>query len=625
MFKQTIFRQTITMAKHSVSLAIAGYGGTGVITTGQLLLKTAARAGYFGLAQRSFGPQIRGGESLSLLRFATRQVLNQDDQFDVLVLLDTQHVDRFKDEVPLNKNSLVIILNTGDANNIPIQTDAAIPDFVSQSGAQVLQLTVSNADEDHLKGGENIICTGLLARCLGFERAQVNEVLTSHFAKKPDLLTQAQGWLDAGWILAGDKLCNPEALERGPDLQLAACTADLAHKQNQTGEPKKWLINGSDAMGLGALKAGIRFVAAYPITPATAILEWMAPKLETLGGRLVQAEDELASINMIIGGSFGGVPSLTATSGPGLALMAESIGLAVASETPLTVFNVMRGGPSTGIPTKSEQSDLNIALHGLHGDAPHVVTAALSIADSTLTAGWSVWLAEHLQVPVIALSDQSMAQSDACIDAPAMWPHQAQRLEAAHADTPYHRYALTSDGISPMSIPGEADMMYTGDGLEHNEHGTPSANAEHHLQQLNKRAHKLASFDFGPLWADISEAEQSAEIAILCWGSISAVANEAAQRLCAKGLACKVIALRLIAPLQVEHLLETLQGVNKVLIVEQSHGAQFDGWLRAHIDFPCPHHSLAMPGPLPIRPVHIINAVEHWNNLTEEQQHAANC
>ncbi len=155
----------------------------------------------------------------------------------------------------------------------------------------------------------------------------------------------------------------------------------------------------------------MRFVAAYPITPASEILEWLAPRLEQVGGSLLQAEDELASVNMIIGASFGGVPALTATSGPGLSLMMEGLGLAVASETPVTVVNVMRGGPSTGIPTKSEQADLNIALYGLHGDAPHLVLAPLDIGDCVFTTQWAVQLAEHLQTVAIVLSDQFLGQS----------------------------------------------------------------------------------------------------------------------------------------------------------------------------------------------------------------------
>lgn len=583
------------MSKHSVSIAIAGYGGTGVITTGQLLLKACAKSGYFGLAQRSFGPQIRGGESLSLLRFSTAQVLSPDDSFDLLVLLDTDHVNRFSAEVPLTQDSLVIIG----------KDQATVPEFVSASGARILELPLDSLASETASGGENIVATGLLANLLGLSKPVIQAVLREHFAKKEDLLSQSENWLLAGW-----------------DVGTQHAEIDLARLAPASGNAPQWLVNGSESCGLGALKAGIRFVAAYPITPASGVLEWLAPNLERIGGSLVQAEDELASINMIIGSSFGGIPSLTATSGPGLALMAESIGLAVASETPLVIVNVMRGGPSTGIPTKSEQSDLNMALHGLHGDAPHIVTAMLSIADSAFTTGWSVWLAEHLQVPVITLSDQSMAQSDASISEPRLWETKAERLIAAHSDTPYHRYALTDSGISPMAIPGEEDMMYTADGLEHNQVGTPSAATEMHREQLQKRAEKLRNFEYGERWAEIDGV---GETAIICWGSVSSVANEAAQGLRNRGESCRVIALRLIAPLQTDALLEALNGVSRILVVEQSHGAQFMAWLRAHVDFPCAHQSLAVPGPLPIRPIHIINAFDHWELNAQEVQHVANC
>ena len=179
------------------------------------------------------------------------------------------------------------------------------------------------------------------------------------------------------------------------------------------------LISGNEAAGYGAIRGGVRFVAAYPITPATEMLEWMAPALAKVGGTLLQAEDELASINMIIGASYGGVPSLTATAGPGLALMTEGIGLAVSAEVPVVIVDVMRGGPSTGIPAKSEQSDLSFAVSGLSGDAPRLVLAPTSIADCLATTQWAVELAEALQAPAIVLSDQFMGQSRAIIDRPA--------------------------------------------------------------------------------------------------------------------------------------------------------------------------------------------------------------
>lgn len=578
------------------SIAIAGYGGTGVITTGQLLLKSAAKSGFFGLAQRSFGPQIRGGESLSLLRFSEQQVLSPDDYYDLVVLLDTDHVARFRGELPLNVDSTVILGSIG----------AKVPDFVTESGAQVVEYPLDDLSNETADGGENIVVTGLVGYYLGLELEVLVSIVQKHFAHKTELLSKAELWLASGWEFA---TTQKRSFNISLDVEQSAKSA----------ESPDWVINGSEVCGYGALEAGVRFVAAYPITPASGILEWMAPGLERLGGSLIQAEDELASINMIIGASFGGVPSMTATSGPGLALMTESIGLAVASETPLVVVNVMRGGPSTGIPTKSEQSDLNIALHGLHGDAPHIVTAMLSIADSAYTTGWSVWLAEHLQVPVITLSDQSMAQSDASISEPSLWPEKAQRLYAAEADTPYERYALTHTGISPMAIPGEEDMMYTADGLEHDIKGTPSAATEVHQEQLAKRAKKLTQFDYGTDWAEI---QGEGDKLILCWGSVSQVAIDAQQRL---GKGYKVIALRLLAPLQVDALREAIGEARQILIVEQSHGAQFRAWLRAHMDFPCPHISLALPGPLPIRPRQILKAFAQFEQLATEVEHVANC
>ncbi len=222
----------------------------------------------------------------------------------------------------------------------------------------------------------------------------------------------------------------------------------------------------------------MRFAAAYPITPATEVLEWLAPALTKVGGALLQAEDELAAINMIIGASFGGTPSLTATSGPGLSLMIEALGLATSAEIPLVVVDVMRGGPSTGIPTKSEQGDLNVAIYGLHGDAPHLVLAPQSVTDCLFTTQWATYLAETLQCPAIVLSDQFIGQARAAVERPADVAFIGQRTVATDISGIYKRYALTANGVSPMAIPGTAGGQYTADGLTHTERGTPTSGAE---------------------------------------------------------------------------------------------------------------------------------------------------
>ncbi|HEX7156719.1 MAG TPA: transketolase C-terminal domain-containing protein, partial [Burkholderiaceae bacterium] len=323
----------------------------------------------------------------------------------------------------------------------------------------------------------------------------------------------------------------------------------------------------------------------------------------------VQAEDELASVNMAIGASFGGVPALTATAGPGLSLMCEAIGLAVASETPIVVVDVMRGGPSTGIPAKTEQSDLSLAVNGLHGDAPHLVTAPVSIADCVETTAWTVEMAEALQSPAILLSDQALGQSLAVIDPPGEGRHHARRELADEASRPYRRYALTESGVSPMAIPGMAGVEYVAEGLEHTELGRPSSDSRDHDAQLDKRQRKLDRCDFGDRWA-LCEGEGAT--AILTWGSTTAAARVARERLAAQGIEVGLVALRLLWPMPARELQRALAGVERVLVVEQSHSGQFLRHLRANFDLPSRQRSLSRAGPLPIRATEIETALREW-------------
>jgi 2-oxoglutarate ferredoxin oxidoreductase subunit alpha len=340
------------------------------------------------------------------------------------------------------------------------------------------------------------------------------------------------------------------------------------------------------------------------------MLEWLAPGLARCGGQLLQAEDELASINMIIGASFGGTPALTATSGPGLALMVESLGLATAAEMPIVVVDVMRGGPSTGIPTKSEQADLNIAINGLHGDAPHIVVAPLSVSDCLFATQWAVHLAEALQTPAIVLSDQFLGQAQAVVDRPPemtfLVPRQLARLPS---ENPYRRYALSANGISPMALPGMKGGQYTADGLTHNEAGTPSSAAVMHTAQLDKRQKKLETFSYGAHWGEV---QGEGELAILTWGSVTGPAREAVARLAREGVKVRLIALRLLAPLRVAELSAALAGVRRLLVVEQNHSGQLHRYLRGHCDLPRHTESFHRPGPRPLRPAEIVARVREW-------------
>ena len=273
----------------------------------------------------------------------------------------------------------------------------------------------------------------------------------------------------------------------------------------------------------------------------------------------------------------------------------------------------MRGGPSTGIPAKSEQSDLSFAVSGLHGDAPRLVLAPTSIADCVATTHWAAHLAEALQAPAIVLSDQFMGQSRAIIDRPVDPGFVAARLTAAPDAPDYKRYRDTASGISPMAIPGTRGVVYTADGLEHTEAGIPSSQARDHGVQLDKRERKLAQYDYGRWWADIEPGgETSSDAAIITFGSVTGTVREAVARAAALGVHVRLIALRLLAPALPERLAAALEGVARVLVVEQNHGAQLYRYLRAMYDLPGRPASFHRPGPLPLRPAELTSAIVDW-------------
>lgn len=571
----------LSKTNKSISIVVAGSGGTGAMTTGNTLFDTAAKIGWYGTLTRTLGPQIRGGEAAAMLRLTSTENYSPDDIFNLLLAIDWKNVERFAPEIPLNSDSIIIC--DRDAGEVP--------EVISNSGAKIIQFPIKKTARKIKSGRPNMIALGILAQICDLPEQSITDALTKKLQKKGEEAIRSS--------------LETVALGR----ELAVDIPQLASLDDKAEEDSRWIISGNEAAGLGAINGGVRFVAAYPITPATEILEWMAVALPKVGGTLVQAEDELSSINMLIGASYGGIPALTSTSGPGLALMIESLGLAVASEIPLVVVNVMRGGPSTGIPTKSEQSDLNIAVYGLHGDAPHLVIAPLSVKDCTFSLQWTVHLAEAMQVPAIVLSDQYMGQARAVIDKPAEVEFTAKRDIATNPGDDYSRYAITESGISPMTIPGIAGGEYTADGLEHNPKGSPSSQTEHHEEQMNKRQRKVSDFDYGDYWADISG---DGEVAVITWGSTSSAVKEAINRLNEQGVAAKMIAVRLIAPAQNKKMADALKGVKKILVVEQNHSAQYCGYLKSHYEITAEIKALHRPGPLVIKPGEIVNKIKEW-------------
>lgn len=575
----------------SLSIAIAGSGGSGVMTAGTLLLDAAAQAGLYGLMVRTSGPQIRGGEAAALLRLSTVPVESLDDRFDLLLAVDWQNVHRFADEIPLHAGSVLI----GDAEG------GEAPEVFLRSGARSAQLPLKKMAKAIAGSWINMLALGIAGALAGLPAQALEQAVRRSWKRNEAALG-----------------ANLAAVHEG--IKAAAALPSLPRLPAGAPGAGRWVLSGNEAAGYGALRGGVRFVAAYPITPATELLEWMAPALQKVGGTLLQAEDELASVNMIIGASYGGVPSLTATAGPGLSLMAEGIGLAVAAEVPIVVVDVMRGGPSTGIPAKSEQSDLSFAVTGLHGDAPRLVLAPTSISDCAATTQWAVELAESLQAPALVLSDQFMGQARAVIPRPPLRPGGAARLTVAAGTPDYKRYRDTETGVSPMAIPGTPGVVYTADGLEHTEAAIPSSGSREHSLQLDKRARKLMRHDYGRRWADI---DGDAPLAVITFGSTTGPVREAVQRARRQGVAVRLIALRLLAPLQEEVFAKAVEGVEHVMVIEQNHGAQLLRYLRGMVDLPRRAASFHRPGPLPLRPADVCAAIVEWAQALQRQEEAA--
>jgi 2-oxoglutarate ferredoxin oxidoreductase subunit alpha len=377
-----------------------------------MLLEAACAVGWHGFLTRSVGAQIRGGEAAAMVRLAQHPIDCHTDCFDLLIGVDWHNAQRFEAEIPLGPHSLVI----GDSRGgDQLQSVAA-------AGARAVEVPFKDMIKSQPDWRANMIALGIAAKLVGLPDDALRAVLSKRFGAKGSAPIET----------------NLAAVKAGAT---ATAGIELGHPLSAPAKngAKCWLISGNEAAALGAVRGGIRFAAAYPITPATDILEWLAPNLARVGGVMLQAEDELASINMIIGASYGGTPALTATSGPGLSLMVEALGLATAAEIPIVVIDVMRGGPSTGIPTKAEQSDLNIAVYGVHGDAPRLVLAPQSVSDCVFTSQWSVYLAETLQAPAIVLSDQLIGQAEAAIEPAAR--HCSRRRAPAGAR---HRGALSA-------------------------------------------------------------------------------------------------------------------------------------------------------------------------------------
>jgi 2-oxoglutarate ferredoxin oxidoreductase subunit alpha len=567
-------------------IGMAGSGGDGIVSAGESLIAAAANQGYSAMLTKSFGSQIRGGESSFRLRVATRPVLNPGGELTVAVALNWPDFMRFGPELPIGPDTVLIHEAKSGPPPAGLIAGGAGPVVAQAIPFEELAIAATGSDQ-----AKNSVVLGLMAGWFGFSAGVILDGIRKRFSKKGET------------VLMG----NERAFAAGADY--AAVHPVGERWRLAAGHPgSAWVIrDGNDVCAAAALFAGCKFFGGYPITPATEIMQTLQKEIWKHGGALLQAEDEIAGIGAAIGASFAGRKAMTATSGPGFSLKAEMLGLASTAELPLVCVNVQRGGPSTGMPTKREQSDLFAAAFSAHGDSVRPILAPTGVADTFAVTVEAFNIAEAYQTPVIVLSDQEIAQRKEVIppvDTAGICV--VDRLKpTAEELVSYTRFRLTASGVSPISHPGMKGGSYLAAGIEHDELGAPNSNGAVHAQMNEKRLRKL-----DPLkqrWDLFSiEGDSGANLGVIAWGSVAGIAREAAREAQAEGIRVSLLVPHLLYPVAEDIYEAFFAGLDRCLVIEQSQQGQLYRILRMWTRVPEEFVLLAKSGANPIAPREVL-------------------
>jgi 2-oxoglutarate/2-oxoacid ferredoxin oxidoreductase subunit alpha len=567
-------------------VGMAGSGGDGVVSAGESLLTAASSEGYHAMMTKSFGSQIRGGESSCRVRLSCDRVLNPGGTLDVAVVLNWEDFFRFGAELPLGGSTLVI---HEEKAGPPPETVA------TRSLSRELVLSVAITEMAKKAAGtekaKTSVVLGLLAGWLGLPPEALLRGLKKKFGDKGAGLYEA----------------NERALASGNEHARTHPLVEPRMLARPAARTPKLLCDGNDLCAAGAIVAGVEFFSGYPITPSTEVMQFLSREIWQHGGVVLQAEDEISGIGAALGASFAGRKAMTATSGPGMSLKTEILGLATIAELPLVILNVQRGGPSTGIPTKPEQSDLFQAAFSAHGDVLRPVLAPTSVADTFTVTVEAFNLAERYQTPVILLSDQEIAQRKETVD-PIDTSHvslERRLTPSGREPEPYQRFRFTESGISPLSHPGLQGGNYLGAGIEHDEFGAPTASGAMHQRMNEKRFRKLAPLqDRKDLFELVGRPD--APLGLISWGSSAGVAREAVELAKARGLEVKLLIPTLVYPVAEEIYRNFLTSVRAGLVVELSYQAQLYRVIRMFVDVPPGVRFFARSGANPIQPNDVV-------------------
>lgn len=545
--------------KSQISWKVGGQQGEGIESTGEIFATAMNRKGYYLYGYRHFSSRIKGGHTNNKIRVSTAPVHAISDDLDILVAFDQETIELNHHE--MREDSIII----ADAKAKPTKPE--------QCRAQLIELPfTSTAKELGTALMKNMVAVGATSAIMDLDTATFETLITNMFTKKGEKVVEM----------------NIEALNQGYTLmkeQLNDLQGDF--KLQTTEETPHLYMIGNDAIGLGAISAGSRFMAAYPITPASEIMEYMIANVPKVGGTVVQTEDEIAAANMAIGANYAGVRAFTASAGPGLSLMMEAIGLSGMTETPLVIINTQRGGPSTGLPTKQEQSDLMQMIYGTHGDIPKIVVAPTDAEDAFYSTIEAFNLAEEYQCPVIILSDLQLSLGKQTVERLDYNKIQIRRGELLQSDIEreeddkqyFRRYALTGNGVSPRPIPGVKGGIHHVTGVEHNEEGKPSEAAENRRQQMEKRMLKTTNLLIEKP-VELDEQHEEADILFIGFISSKGAIQEGAERLNAQGIKVNTMQIRQLHPMPKDVIQAAIDKVSRVIVVEHNYQGQLSNILK---------------------------------------------
>lgn len=538
---------------NDIQIMIAGHAGDGVLFTGNVLGKILKRQGWEVVTYRDFPSNIRGEATNYTIRASLNKIYSRGDCIDVLMAFDCDSILRHISSVAENG---VILCEGGVTESVRLSPKRGriFHKFPMR------ELAKKNFRSEIFK---NTILLGGLCYILDLDLKIIEEVLSEVFLKRKGIEVVEK---------------NIQALRLGCDEAEKIIKKEERHALEKRPDKDRLFISGDEAIALGALAAGCRFFAAYPICPATEIWQWLLKHIHEFNGLVVQTEDEIAAINMALGAAYSGVRAMTSTSGPGASLMMEGFGLAGMAEIPIVVVNVQRVGPSTGLPTRPEQSDLNQWVFGAHGDFPRIVLSPGTIEECFYFMTDAFNLAEKYQCPVILLTEQNYGQnfytvekfdlSQVVIDR-GMLLSQDEILKIKD----YKRYGFTENGISPRVVPSMAHGIHMVEGNEHDEKGYRDEDEEIRIKMMDKRMTKLniAAKDviLPKFWG-----KDEADIGIIGFGSTFCPIREAMDQLKEKGISIKYLQVRTLWPFSTAEVEKFMSSCNTVFVVENNYSGQ---------------------------------------------------